>query len=45
MIPKDFINEWSAGGPSHHCAIGTGHVANKIEKLGVLLGLQTARIC
>ena len=28
------MDDWSMGGPSHHCAIGTGHVAGKIEKLG-----------
>jgi L-arabinose isomerase len=33
---KQFINEWSKAGPAHHCAIGLGHVADKIEKLGSL---------
>ena len=42
---KTFLNEWSAGGPSHHCAIGTGHIAGKIEKLGALLGLAVRRVC
>ena len=42
---KAFMNDWSMGGPSHHCAIGTGHIAGKIEKLGKLLGLETVRIC
>ena len=42
---KDFINQWSMAGPAHHCAIGVGHLANKIEKLGALLGLEVKRVC
>ena len=41
---KGFMNEWSKGGPAHHCAIGIGHIADKIEKLGELLGLETRRV-
>ena len=29
----------------HHCAIGIGHIATKIEKLGALLNIETVRIC
>jgi L-arabinose isomerase len=42
---KAFMNEWSTNGPAHHCAIGTGHIADKIAKLGALLGIETRRIC
>jgi len=42
---RNFMNEWSKQGPSHHCAIGVGHIANKIEKLGNLLNLRVVRIC
>ncbi len=42
---KAFMNEWSKQGPSHHCAIGVGHIANKIEKLGKLLHLRVVTIC
>ena len=42
---RAFMNEWSKQGPSHHCAIGVGHIANKIEKLGKLLNLRTVRVC
>lgn len=42
---KGFMNAWSQGGPAHHCAIGTGHLASKIEKLGALMGLEANRIC
>ncbi len=43
--PKAFINEWSKQGPAHHCAIGVGHIANKIEKLGYILGIDVVKIC
>jgi L-arabinose isomerase len=43
--PKAFINEWSKQGPAHHCAIGVGHIADKIEKLGHILGIAVVKIC
>ncbi len=42
---RRFLNEWSGAGPAHHCAIGVGHVAGTVEKVGRLLGLHTTRIC
>jgi L-arabinose isomerase len=42
---KRFMNEWSAAGPSHHCAIGTGLHASEIEKLAKLLRIDCIRIC
>jgi L-arabinose isomerase len=42
---RRFVNEWNAQGPAHHCAVGIGHIAGKIEKLGLLLGINTVRIC
>lgn len=42
---KRFMNEWSKQGPAHHCAIGVGHIADKIEKLGNILGIETVKIC
>jgi L-arabinose isomerase len=41
---KDFINQWSKQGPAHHCAIGVGHIADKIEKLGLILNLKVQKI-
>ena len=41
---KRFMNEWSKQGPAHHCAIGVGHVAGKIEKLGQILGIEVVKI-
>jgi L-arabinose isomerase len=42
---KEFINQWSKQGPAHHCAVGTGHIASKIEKQGWLLNIKTKNIC
>ena len=42
---KRFMNEWSKKGPAHHCAIGIGHIGNKIEKLGQILGIEVMTIC
>ena len=41
---KNFINKWSKAGPSHHCAIGIGHVADDIEKIGFILNIPVVRI-
>ena len=42
---RRFTNDWNAEGPAHHCAVGVGKLAGKIEKLGRLLGIETVRIC
>jgi L-arabinose isomerase len=42
---RRFVNEWNAHGPAHHCAVGVGHIAGKIAKLGALLNLEVARVC
>jgi len=42
---KKFMNEWSKQGPAHHCAIGVSHIADKIEKLGKILKIETVKIC
>jgi len=42
---REFINAWNAQGPAHHCAIGVGHIARKIGKLGALLGMETVQVC
>jgi L-arabinose isomerase len=42
---RAFIDQWSKAGPSHHCAIGMGHVADAIGKLASLLGIPVVQIC
>jgi L-arabinose isomerase len=42
---RRFVNDWNAQGPAHHCAVGVGHIAGKIAKLGQLLGMETVLVC
>lgn len=42
---RQFIDQWSIAGPAHHCAIGVGHIAEKIEKLAKLLKIECLKIC
>ena len=42
---RRFVNEWNVHGPAHHCAVGVGHIAHKIEKLGKLLCMETIKVC
>jgi L-arabinose isomerase len=42
---RQFITAWNAQGPAHHCAVGIGHIADKISKFGALLGIETTQIC
>jgi L-arabinose isomerase len=42
---RQFVNEWNSHGPAHHCAVGVGHIADKIKKLGLLLDMETVCVC
>jgi len=42
---RRFVNEWNIQGPAHHCAVGIGHIAAKIAKLGRLLQIETVQVC
>lgn len=42
---RRFVESWNAQGPAHHCAIGVGHIAEKIKKLGKLLDLEVIQVC
>ncbi len=41
---REFVERWNRQGPAHHCAVGVGHVADRLEKVGALLGLETIRV-
>lgn len=41
---RAFTEAWNTAGPAHHCAVGVGHIAGRIEKLAKLLGLQFTRV-
>jgi L-arabinose isomerase len=42
---RRFVNDWNSFGPAHHCAVGTGHIASSIKKLGLLLNIETVQVC
>ncbi|HEV2708834.1 MAG TPA: arabinose isomerase [Edaphobacter sp.] len=42
---RNFMNRWNEQAPAHHCAVGLGHLADKLEKLGLLLNIEVVRIC
>ena len=42
--PATFISRWSEEGPTHHTALGVGHVGAVLEKVGYLLEVQTVRM-
>lgn len=41
---REFVTRWNAAGPAHHCAVGVGHIADKIEKLGELLEIEVITV-
>ena len=41
---RNFVESWNAAGPAHHCAIGKGHIAAKIAKLGKMLNVEVKEI-
>lgn len=42
---RQFVNSWNSHGPAHHCAVGVGHIASKIGKLGQLLNIDVVQVC
>jgi L-arabinose isomerase len=42
---REFIDNWSKAGPSHHCAIGRDHISDKIRKLADLLNIDFLSVC
>ncbi len=41
----EFTKRWCLAGAAHHCAIGIGHVGEKIEMLADLLSIESEKIC
>ncbi len=42
---RGFMEQWNAHGPAHHCAIGVGHISQKLKKLAALLGIEIQMVC
>ncbi len=42
---RKFVNNWNSYGPAHHCAVGVGHIASKMDKLGALLNMDVVQVC
>jgi L-arabinose isomerase len=42
---RNFVEAWNSNGPAHHCAVGVGHIASKIQKFAALLNLSFVQVC
>jgi L-arabinose isomerase len=42
---RNFMNAWNVHGPAHHCAVGIGHIAGKLKKLGALTDIECIQVC
>lgn len=42
---RAFVNRWNAQGPAHHCAIGVGHIAEKLRYTASLLNVPFVHVC
>lgn len=45
LSARRFMADWSKAGPSHHCAIGVGHVAAVLRKYAFLLDVPLIQVC
>ncbi|MEN9938103.1 MAG: hypothetical protein RLZZ387_4682 [Chloroflexota bacterium] len=44
LPPAEFMDAWCAHGPTHHVALGVGHVRGAVERVARLLGLECAAV-
>ena len=42
---RAFVNQWNSHGPAHHCAVGIGHLNDKLEKLASILDIRLETVC
>lgn len=45
LSPAPFVNRWCQEGPTHHCALGVGHLVSSIDKLSELTGTPLVKVC
>jgi len=41
---RRFVEAWNSRGPAHHCAVGVGHIASRLDKLASLLGIACTHV-
>ena len=41
---RSFVTAWNSHGPAHHCAVGVGRVADRVKKLGAILGMEVLSV-
>ena len=41
---RTFLKKWFMAGPTHHFALGIGHRASTIQKVGQFLGVETEMV-
>ena len=44
LAPADFFEAWCEHGPTHHVALGVGHVAREVRSVARLLDLEFAQV-
>jgi L-arabinose isomerase len=44
LAPAEFFECWCAQGPTHHVALGVGHVGDEVRNVASLLGLEFAEV-
>lgn len=42
---RNFLTQWNAQAPAHHCAIGLGHLTPTLQKLAHLLNIDLFQVC
>ncbi|MBT5186787.1 MAG: L-fucose/L-arabinose isomerase family protein [Kordiimonadaceae bacterium] len=42
---KAFVENWNQNAPAHHCAIGVGHISDKLIKLAKILDIKSIQVC
>jgi len=42
---QEFLKRWSEQGPSHHMAVGVGHMGDVLSKFAQLAGLEAHKVC
>lgn len=43
--PAEFVNLWCQQGPTHHCALGVGHLGGRVRKFAELAEIPLVEVC